>query len=97
MKNMGNENAPKYTKDDFLDYRKLAEKLGRDPDEVYRVMLRHWKAQTPLKYNSHGGQMIIAKTPTKPGKSRTSAANRHALLLHPMGYEKFVQELNKGK
>ena len=48
---MANSQAPKYTKADFLNYKKLAEKLGADPIEVYEVMRRHWKASTPIKYN----------------------------------------------
>ena len=94
-------NAPKYTKDDFLDYRKLAEKFGLDPMEVYKVLHKHWKANTPIKYKSGNNtitsKMIIAKTPTKADKIRTSTSNRHALLLHPMGIERLLEDLNKGK
>ena len=98
---MAHGNTPQYTKDDFLDYRKLAEKLGLDPNEVYQVMRKHWKAHTPIKYQSNGttisSPMIIAKTPTKKDTIRTSTANKHALLLHPMGLERFIEDLNKGK
>ncbi len=94
--------SPKYTKDDFLNYKKLAEKLGADPNEVYEVMRRHWKASTPIKYTVDGrnviGQMIVMNTSRKSVKrtSRTSTANKHALLLHPMGWAKFVESFNKG-
>lgn len=94
--------SQKYTKDDFLNYKKLAEKLGADPNEVYEVMRRHWKASTPIKYNVGGlnviGQMIIMTTSRKSAKrtSKTSTTNKHALLLHPMGFAKFVESFNKG-
>ena len=90
--------SPKYTKDDFLNYKQLAEKLGADPNEVYEVMRRHWKASTPIKYTVDGrtviGQMIIMNTSPK---SRTSTTNKHALLLHPMGSIKFIESFNKGR
>lgn len=100
---MANSQAPKYTKADFLNYKKLAEKLGADPIEVYEVMRRHWKASTPIKYTVNGrnavSQMIIMNTNRKSvGRtSRTSTTHKNALLLHPMGFGVFVEMLKSTK
>ncbi len=95
--------SKKYTKADFLNYKKLAEKLGADPEEVYKVMRHHWKASTPVKYTVDGrnvvNQMIIMNTGRRSvGRtSRTSTTNKSALFLHPLGLAKFVESFNKGQ
>ena len=97
---MPNETTPKYTKDDFLNYKKLAQKFGLSPDEVYEIMRKHWNARTPIQYNVNGhtitNQMIVKKTNPTSTK-RNTTITKGALLLHPMALDRFMEDLNKQK
>ena len=82
--------APNFTKNDFLNHKKLAERFGAAPDEVFEIMRKHYKAGTPLKYNTPTGpkttQLIVNEQ-----HGRTADSSRKTLLLHPMGMTRFEE------
>ncbi len=90
--------SKKFTKDDFLNYEKLAEKLGADPEEVYEVMRHHYKVKTPVR-NQSGSPRINSQLIVRTGdrKSASHRIKKTDLQLHPMGFDAFVEMLQSTK
>lgn len=88
------EGERKFTKADYLNYKKLAEKLGADPKEVYQTMLRHYKMRTPIEYESNGIKVKNFMIVRTVGKSTIS--HRNTIVLHPHAFTKFKEVFTKG-
>ena len=95
---MSTQTAPKYTKADFLNYQKLAEKLGADPKEVYKTMLQHYKMRTPIEYKSNGNT-VKSHMIVRNGAKCSISSMQTNVLLNPYGFTKFVEifEKRRGK
>ena len=88
------EGERKFTKADYLNYKKLAEKLGADPTEVYQSMLQHYKMRTPIESKSNGIKVKNFMIVRAVGKSTIS--HRNTIVLHPHAFTKFKEVFTKG-
>ena len=81
-----------FKKSDFLNATELVKQLNKSVEEIHTAMLREYKNNTQIRVgNIYYPMVILDKT------KHVTLSNPKRLQLHPLGFEKLQEILEKGK